>query len=67
MDVIKEYWSNPIFLAGIFLCAIGTVLGASGIVTVGVLSEAAGLILMMVSIYTLEKESILSKPDNHHH
>jgi len=66
MDVIKEYWRNPIFLAGIFLCVIGTILGALGVVTIAVFIEVFGIILMMVSIYTLEKESILSKPENHH-
>ncbi|WP_457561645.1 hypothetical protein [Caminibacter pacificus] len=64
MDAVKEYWSNPIFLAGIFLCAIGTILGAFQIVTAGVLVECAGIVLMMISIYSLEKESILN-PKNH--
>jgi len=57
MESVKIYWQNPIFLAGIFLCAIGTILGAFEIATAGVIVEVLGIGLMMTAIVIIEKRS----------
>ncbi|WP_024789244.1 hypothetical protein [Lebetimonas sp. JH292] len=55
MDAVKEYWSDKTFLLGMFLCIIGTLLGAVGVVTSAVLIELTGIILMMLIIYKIDK------------
>ena len=60
MDAVKEYWSDKTFMLGIFLCIIGTLLGAVGIVKPAVLIEFTGVILMIIVIFKVDKV------ENHH-
>jgi len=52
-DVIK-YWKNPLFLIGIFLCTIGTLITITGLHHFGVLSELAGFAIITISIYIVD-------------
>ena len=61
MEAVKEYWQNKIFVFGFILCAIGTIAGAFGAATAGVLIEAAGICFMLYSIY-----QVTSKDDSSH-
>ncbi|WP_024790618.1 MULTISPECIES: hypothetical protein [unclassified Lebetimonas] len=57
MDAVKEYWSDKTFLLGMFLCIIGTLLGAVGVVAPAVLIELTGIILMIVVIYKIDRKN----------
>jgi len=59
MESVKEYWQNKYFLFGMVLCLIGTISGALGAVTAGVIIEAVGIGFILVSIY-----QITSNEDN---
>jgi hypothetical protein len=54
MDAVKIYWSDKIFLLGVFLCIMGTVLGAFSLVKPAVLVEIFGIILMMFVIFKVD-------------
>jgi hypothetical protein len=54
MDAVKEYWIDKTFLLGVFLCLVGTIFGAVGVITPAVLIESIGIILMLVVIYKID-------------
>ena len=57
MDAIKKYWKNPLFLIGMFLCAVGTITAIAGAHHAGVWVELAGFTVSMVAIYLINIDS----------
>jgi len=55
MDAIKEYWKNPLFLVGMFLCVVGTITAIAGAHYAGVWIELVGCAIVMISVYLINK------------
>jgi hypothetical protein len=57
MDGVKDYWKNPLFLVGMFLCVVGTLAAITGEHHIGVWSELAGFGIIVLSIFLMNKNS----------
>jgi hypothetical protein len=58
MDAVKIYWENPIFLIGMFLCLIGTLITIGGFHNLGVWSSLTGFAIITISIYRIEVKNL---------
>jgi len=59
MRLLRFYFKNPLFIIGFTLWAIGTILGGFKLIGAGVAIESIGIIMIIISVYSLEKKSIL--------
>ena len=57
MDAVKEYWKSPLFLVGMFLAIVGTLLAIGGEHHAGVLSELVGFAIIVIAIYLINLNS----------
>jgi uncharacterized membrane protein YccC len=57
MDSVKIYWKDPLFLIGMFLAFIGTLLTVGGLHHLGVLSALAGFAITTIAIYIIEAKN----------
>jgi len=57
MDAVETYWKSPLFLVGMFLAIVGTLLAIGGEHHAGVLSELAGFAIIVISIYLINSDS----------
>jgi hypothetical protein len=57
MDGVKDYWKNPLFLVGMFLCVVGTLAAITGAHHFGVWSELGGFAIIVAAIYLINQNS----------
>ena len=57
MDAVKEYWRSPLFLVGMFLALVGSLVAIGGEHHAGVWTELSGFAIMTIAIYLINLNS----------